>query len=249
MHMERAPAIRLVEEITRALVDSRRAQVVICPPATALDAVGRVLRGTSFLLGAQTMHWEPRGAFTGEISAPMLVDVECRFVIIGHSERRIYFGETDEAVGRKVPAALAHHLTPIVCVGENLEQREAGETDTVLTRQVQAAVARLGREDFPRLVIAYEPVWAIGTGRTATGQEANRVTGLIRRLLGTLGGQAAADEVRILYGGSVKPDNIREFLRQPEIDGALVGGASLEAAAFAAIVRAAEDGLDSRPRL
>ncbi len=249
MHLERAPAVRLVEEIARALTDLRRPQVVICPPATALDAVGRALAGTRFSLGAQTMHWESHGAYTGEISAPMLVDVGCRFVIIGHSERRIYFGETDEAVGRKVPAALAHHLTPIVCVGEHLEQRESGETDAVLTRQVQAAVARVGKEDLPRLVIAYEPVWAIGTGRTATGQEANRVAGLIRRLLGTLGGPASADEVRILYGGSVKPDNIREFLRQPEIDGALVGGASLEAGAFAAIVRAAEDGLDSRPRL
>ena len=249
MHMERAPAVRLVEEIARALADVRRPHVVICPPATALDVVGRALAGTAILLGAQTMHWEPRGAFTGEISAPMLVDVGCRFVIIGHSERRIYFGETDEAVGRKVPAAFAHRLTPIVCVGENLEQREAGKTDEVLTRQVEAAAARLGPADVAGLVIAYEPIWAIGTGRTATGQEANRVAGLIRRLLRARGGPAAADEVRILYGGSVKPDNIREFLRQPEIDGALVGGASLEAAAFAAIVRAADDGLDSGPRL
>jgi triosephosphate isomerase (TIM) len=239
MHMERAPAVRLVEEIARALADVRGPEVVICPPATALEAVGRVLAGTPFFLGAQTMHWEPQGAFTGEISAPMLVDVGCRFVIIGHSERRIYFGETDEAVGRKVPAAFAHHLVPIVAVGENLEQRETGETDAVLNRQVQTAVARLAKEDFPRLVVAYEPVWAIGTGRTATGHEANRIAGLIRRLLGTLGGRTATDELRILYGGSVKPDNIREFLQQPDIDGALVGGASLDAAAFAAIVRAA----------
>lgn len=249
MHMERAPAVRLVEEIARALGDVRRPQVVICPPATSLDAVGRALTGTPLLLGAQTMHWEPRGAFTGEISAPMLVDVGCRFVIIGHSERRIYFGETDEAVGRKVLAAFAHRLTPIVCVGEDLEQREAGGTDEVLTRQVTAAVARLGPADAAGLVIAYEPIWAIGTGRTATGHEANRVAVLIRRLLGARGGPAAAGEVRILYGGSVKPDNIREFLRQPEIDGALVGGASLDAAAFAAIVRAAGNGLDSRPEL
>lgn len=241
MHMERGPAVRLVKEIAPALADVRGCQIVICPPATALDAVGRVLAGTAFLLGAQTMHWEPQGAFTGEISAPMLVDAGCRFVILGHSERRIYFGETDEAVGRKVHTALAHHLTPIACVGEHLEQREAGETDAVITRQVRAAVVRIRGEDFPSLVIAYEPVWAIGTGRTATGQEANRVAGLIRHLIGTLGGGPAADNVRILYGGSVKPENTREFLRQPEIDGALVGGASLDAAAFAAIVRAAAE--------
>jgi triosephosphate isomerase (TIM) len=239
MHMERAPAVRLVQEIARMLAGLRGPEIVICPPATALEAVGRALAGTPFFLGAQTMHWELQGAFTGEISAPMLVDVGCRFVIIGHSERRIYFGETDEAVGRKVPTAFAHHLIPMVAVGENLEQRETGETDAVLNRQVQTAVARIAKEDFPRLVIAYEPVWAIGTGRTATGQEANRVAGMIRRLLGTLGGRTAADEMRILYGGSVKPDNIREFLQQPDIDGALVGGASLDAAAFAAIVRAA----------
>ncbi len=239
MHLTKAPAVRLVEEIARALETPRGVQVVICPPATALDAVGRALAGTPFLLGAQTMHWEPQGAFTGELSAPMLADAGCRAVILGHSERRFYFGETDEGVGKKVQAALAHALTPIACVGERLQQREAGEADAVITRQVRAAAALVERGAFPALVVAYEPVWAIGTGRNATGDEANRVAGLIRRLIGALGGPGAADGVRILYGGSVKPDNIQEFLRQPEIDGALVGGASLDAGAFAAIVRAA----------
>ncbi len=239
MHMTREPGVRLVEEITRALKSPRGVQVVICPPATALDAVGRALSGTPFLLGAQTMHWEFQGAYTGELSAPMLVDAGCRAVILGHSERRFYFGETDEGVGKKVQAALAHHLMPIACVGERLEQREAGETDAVITRQIRAGVAGLGRDAVQTLVIAYEPVWAIGTGRNATGEEANRVASLIRELIGTIGDGLAADRVRILYGGSVKPENIREFLRQSEIDGALVGGASLDAASFVSIVRAA----------
>ncbi len=241
MHLTRGPAVRLVEEILRMRPLPEAVQVVICPPATALDAVGRVLAGTPIVLGAQTMHWEPQGAFTGELSAPMLVDAGCGAVIVGHSERRLYFGETDEGVGKKVQAAFAHGLTPVACVGERLEQREAGEADAIITRQVRAAVGGVAREAFPRLVIAYEPVWAIGTGRTATGEEADRVAGVIRRLIGTAGGPAAADGVRILYGGSVKPDNIREFLRQPEIDGALVGGASLHAGSFVAIVRAAAE--------
>jgi triosephosphate isomerase (TIM) len=191
-------------------------------------------------LGGQTMHWEPKGAYTGEVSAPMLVDVGCRFVIVGHSERRLYFGETDEAVGRKVRTAIEHGLIPIACVGERLEERQAGRTDAVITSQVRAALQEAPGGALHRLVIAYEPVWAIGTGHTATGAEANRVAGLMRRTLAGLGSAAAASAVRILYGGSVKPDNIREFLEQSEIDGALVGGASLDAQAFAAIVRAAE---------
>jgi triosephosphate isomerase (TIM) len=239
MHMTREPAERLAREVVRALAEIRGVEVAICPPATAFDVVGRVLNGTPFWLGAQTMHEEPKGAYTGEISAPMLVDAGCRCVILGHSERRMYFGETDEAVARKVRAAIANGLMPIVCVGERLGEREAGRTDEVVTRQVEAAVGGAGEQTDVPLVVAYEPVWAIGTGRTATGEEANRVAALIRWLVASRCGAAAGNAVRVLYGGSVKPDNSREFLEQPDVDGALVGGASLDAEAFAAIVRAA----------
>ena len=241
MNMTREPAERLAREVVRAVAEMRGVDVVICPPTTALDVVGRVLAGTPLLLGAQTMHEEPQGAYTGEISAPMLLDVGCRCVILGHSERRQYFGETDEALGRKVRAAISHGLLPIICVGERLAEREAGQADLLVTRQVEAAISGIGeRTDVP-LVVAYEPVWAIGTGRTATGDEANRVAALIRRAVGSHRGGAAGEAVRVLYGGSVKPDNIREFLGQPDVDGALVGGASLDAGAFAAIVAATAD--------
>lgn len=239
MHLTRGPAVQLVEELREELDPVVRPLVIVCPPATALEAVGRALEGSSIWLGAQTMHWEAQGAYTGEVSAPMLVDVGCRAVILGHSERRAYFCETDETVGRKVAAAFAHRLLPIVCVGERLDQREAGETDRVVARQVDAAAAATPPGGYPDLVIAYEPVWAIGTGRTPTGEEANRVAGMIRRAIAARAGETAAASVRVLYGGSVKPENIQEFLGQPEIDGALVGGASLDARAFAAIVRSA----------
>jgi triosephosphate isomerase len=238
MHMTREPAARLARAAAQGLAGLEDVQVVVCPPATSLDVVGRALAGTPLLLGAQTMHWELKGAYTGELSAPMLVDIGCRAVILGHSERRQYFCETDEGVGKKVRVALAHGLIPIACVGERLDEREAGDTDAVITRQVRAAVADIQPEDVSALVVAYEPVWAIGTGRNATGGEANRVAGLIRRLLASIHAGAAA-RVRILYGGSVKPDNVREFFGQPEIDGALVGGASLDPDAFTAIARAA----------
>jgi triosephosphate isomerase len=239
MHMTREPAERLAREVARALAEVRGVEVAICPPATALDAVGRALAGTPLLLGGQTMHDEPKGAFTGEISAPMLLDMGCRCVILGHSERRQYFGETDEMVARKVRAALASGLMPIVCVGERLAEREAGRADAVVGAQVEAVLGGVGERPEAPVVVAYEPVWAIGTGRTATGDEANRIAALIRRGVAANCGAALADSVRILYGGSVKPDNIAEFLGQPEVDGALVGGASLDAAQFAVIVRAA----------
>ena len=238
MHMTREPAGRLAGDIVRGLAGLAGVQVVLCPPATALDVVARVLAGTPILLGAQTMHWETQGAYTGELSPPMLVDAGCRAVILGHSERRRYFGETDDGVGKKVRAALAHRLVPIACVGERLEEREAGSTDAVVVRQVRAAVAGSDAEALSSLVVAYEPVWAIGTGRHATGREADRVAALIRRTLAESAGPVAG-RVRILYGGSVTPGNIGEFLEQPEIDGALVGGASLDAQAFIAIARAA----------
>jgi len=239
MHMTIAQALQLVAEVKGALRAVSGVEVVFCPPATALSAVGQALAGTPWLLGGQTMHWEAKGAYTGEISAAMLADAGCRYVILGHSERRELFGETDEAVARKVRAAFEHNLIPIVCVGERLAERQAGGADAVITRQVSAAVSGVATERISRLVVAYEPVWAIGTGHTATGAEANRIAGVIRSTLAGAGDAAAASVVRILYGGSVKPDNIREFVDQPEIDGALVGGASLDAHAFAAIVRAA----------
>ncbi len=236
MHLTRETGARLARDVLAAVGEVAGAEVILCPPATALDAVARVLDGTRIGLGAQTMHWESQGAYTGEISAPMLVDLGCRAVILGHSERRQYFGERDEDVGRKVRAALAHGLTPIVCVGEGLDERRRGGTDTVVSRQVAAAVAMAPPERLAALVVAYEPIWAIGTGLTATGAEAARVAALIRTRIGAV---RDAEGVRVLYGGSVKPANIGEFLEEPGIDGALVGGASLDAEAFAAIVRAA----------
>ncbi len=240
MHMTIPEALRLIAEVKTALAPLSGVEVVICPPATALSAVGQALAGTPWHLGGQTMHWEPKGAYTGEVSAPMLADVGCRYVILGHSERRQYFGETDEAVGRKVRAAFEHELIPIVCIGERLEERQVGQADAVVIRQLSAALSGQAKDRLRRLVIAYEPVWAIGTGHTATGTEANRIAGAIRNALAESEDAGVASVVRILYGGSVKPDNIREFMDQPEIDGALVGGASLEARAFAAIARAAE---------
>ena len=241
MHMTRGPAERLAREMVRALAEIRGVDVAICPPATALDVVGRGLAGTPLMLGAQTMHEDDQGAFTGEISAAMLVDLGCRCVILGHSERRQWYGETDEALGRKVRSAIAHKLLPIICVGERLVEREAGQTDALVTMQVEAAVSGIGEHPHVSLVVAYEPVWAIGTGRTATGEEANRVASLIRWVVASRCGAAAGNAARVLYGGSVKPDNIHDFVGQSDIDGALVGGASLDANAFAGIVRAAAE--------
>lgn len=212
---------------------------VICPPFTALLAAAAVLQGTGIGLGAQNMYWEPKGAFTGEISAPMIAEF-CRYVILGHSERRTYFGETDETVNRKVHAALAYNLTPIVCVGETLAENEAGQTAEVVARQVRLGLQGVDAAIAARLVIAYEPVWAIGTGRAATGPDANRVSAeIIRPELADLFGTQTAQSIRILYGGSVTAANASEFFGQPEIDGALVGGASLKVEEFAAITRLA----------
>ncbi len=230
-------AIALVTELEKLVADVGDVEVVVCPPFTALHAVRELLRGGSILLGAQDMFWEEQGAFTGEVSPVMLRDLGCTYVIIGHSERRAYFGETDETVNKKVKQALVHGLLPIVCVGETLAERDAGRTEEVVVRQTRAAFAGVNRVGAERIVIAYEPVWAIGTGRSATGHEANRVIGIIRHAVSEVFDERIARELRIQYGGSVKPQNIADFLGQPEIDGALVGGASLEAAAFAAIVK------------
>jgi triosephosphate isomerase len=211
--------------------------VVVCPPFTALHEVVERRRGTAVRVAAQNMHFEESGAFTGEVSAPMLVELDVEAVVLGHSERRQFFGETDEALAKKVPAALAADLEPILCVGESEEARDGGQTEEVLERQLQADLADVSDEDVARVVVAYEPIWAIGTGKVATPEQAQEACAFIRDVLRARG--AAADDVRILYGGSVKPGNAAELLALPDVDGALVGGAALVAEDFAAIVEAA----------
>jgi triosephosphate isomerase len=211
--------------------------VVICPSFLALQEVVERRRGTAVKVAAQNMHEEASGAFTGEVSAAMLVELDVEAVVLGHSERRRLFAETDEALARKVPAALAAELEPILCVGETEEARDNGETEAVLERQLQADLANVADTDVPRIVVAYEPVWAIGTGRTASPEQAQEACAFIRDVIRARG--AAADEVRILYGGSVKPANAAELLALPDVDGALVGGAALDPDDFAAIVEAA----------
>lgn len=236
MHATVREARDLAAGLRARLADPGGADIVVCPPFTALADVARVLAGSSIEVGAQDLHWEPRGAFTGEISGPMLWDLGCTYVIVGHSERRRLLGEDDEAVRRKVAAAFANEILPILCVGESLEERETGLTERIVQTQARLGTLDVQAEQAALLVVAYEPVWAIGTGRPATGAEANRVAGLIRGWLRQWFGDAA-EAVRILYGGSVTPESIAEFSTQPEIDGALVGGASLDADAFAAIAR------------
>ncbi|MFD2171926.1 triose-phosphate isomerase [Tumebacillus lipolyticus] len=214
-------------------------EAVICAPFTSLLALHLALKDSPIRLAAQNVHQAEEGAFTGEVSALMLKDVGCSYVIIGHSERRQYFGETDESVNQKVQAALAHGLLPIICVGEDLDQRNQGITKQLVESQVRAALAGVKPDDVSRLVIAYEPIWAIGTGQTATAQDANEVCAHIRQVVGDLCGAEQAKRVRIQYGGSVKPENIEELMAQPDIDGALVGGASLNPGSFASLLRGA----------
>lgn len=221
------------------LAQCTEVDVVLCPPFTALKAVSDIITGTQIRLGAQNMHWEKNGAFTGEISAELLRDIYCHFVILGHSERRTYFGETNEIVNRKAKAALANNLLPIVCVGETLEERDAGRMEKVVSEQVRQSLAELDEASMRKTIIAYEPVWAIGTGRTATPEQAQEVHSLIRGLLSESYNETTARAVRIQYGGSMKPSNAAELLEQPDIDGGLIGGASLDAHAFVEIVRAA----------
>ncbi len=232
-------------ELTRALLPGLSAiagvERVLCPPFTSLAAVAELLRGSDIGLGAQNMHWEEKGAYTGEVSPTMLAGL-CGYVILGHSERRQYFGESDENVKRKAKVALAHGLTPIICVGENLAQNETGQTHAVVSAQVRAAFAGLSAGQAVRAVIAYEPIWAIGTGKAATAAGANAVIGLsVRGALSDLFDGQTADAVRVQYGGSVTPANAAEFFAQPDIDGALVGGASLKPD-FVELVRAAAGG-------
>ncbi|HHX02167.1 MAG TPA: triose-phosphate isomerase [Firmicutes bacterium] len=234
MHKTVSEAIELCESLDRAVQDLE-IDVVVCPPFTALSAVC-ALGMSKVKIGAQNVSIAEGGAYTGEISPLMLVDVCCSYVIIGHSERRQHFGETDAMVNQKVHLALKHGLHPIVCVGESLAQRKAGETETVVVSQTKAAFAGVAREQVPEVVIAYEPIWAIGTGETASAEDANQVIGTIRKTIAQIFDQEVADQIRIQYGGSVKPDNIQELMAQPEIDGALVGGASLDLKGFTAIV-------------
>ena len=229
----------LVSEMLPSLTEIQGVDIVLCPPFTSILPVAAMLEGTSIAVGAQNMHWEASGAYTGEVAAPMLAEF-CKYVIIGHSERRQYFGETDQTVNRKVFSALGHQLTPILCIGETLAENEAGLTAEVVSKQLRAGLDGIEATSAASIVIAYEPVWAIGTGRSATAEGANEVIGsFIRGGLEQLYGTDTAQLTRILYGGSVKASNAAELFTQPDIDGALVGGASLKAAEFIPIVAAA----------
>jgi triosephosphate isomerase len=237
MNLNREEAIALAQAVKEEAADSHRVDVLLCPPAVYLDAVCKIMEDTLIGVGAQDVFWQPEGAYTGEVSAPMVRAMGCSYSIVGHSERRHLFGETDEEVNWKVKAAQQNDLTPILCVGELLEERQAKETAGVVTRQLEASLEDLDEDDVLNLIIAYEPVWAIGTGEVATPDQANEVHGLIRSLLRENYGTSIANGMRIIYGGSVKPDNISGLIAQSEIDGALVGGASLDADSFIEIIR------------
>ncbi|MEJ5240190.1 MAG: triose-phosphate isomerase [Anaerolineales bacterium] len=242
MHNTVEQARHLIFTMSFGLRSVEGVEKVLCPPFPTLLAAAALLQGTGIGLGAQNMHWEEKGAFTGEVSPPMVKEF-CRYVILGHSERRTYFCETDEIVNRKVLAAQKHDLIPILCVGETLQERENGQTEAVVERQVRLALQGVSAEFAPQLVIAYEPVWAIGTGRAAGVDDAAHVIGnVIRPTLAALFGEETAQAVRVLYGGSVNATNAAAFLQHPQIDGALVGGASLKAEEFIAIARAARKG-------
>lgn len=232
-------AVELISGLKRELVDVDGVDIVVCPPYTALSDVGELLIDSNIRLGAQDVYWEEKGAFTGEVSAQMLKDAGCAYVIIGHSERRKYFAETNETVNKKVKAAMTAGLSPIVCVGERLEEREAGKTFDVVKDHVEGSLAGLTKQDMEKVILAYEPVWAIGTGENATPQQAEEVHRYIRRLLVDMFDEETAQNTRIQYGGSVTPDNIKELSQEEDVDGALVGGASLKIDSFSRIVKGA----------
>ncbi|MDS1030631.1 triose-phosphate isomerase [Bacillota bacterium LX-D] len=236
MYKTAAQAKELMAQLVPLIADVN-VEAVVCPPFTALETVKKLIAGTKLALGAQDVYWEDEGAFTGEVSAPMLASIGCTYCIVGHSERRQYFAETNETVNKKINALLQHNLTPIVCVGESLAQREQGITRDVCRQQLEQGLAGLNKEAAAKLVIAYEPVWAIGTGQTATADQAQEVIGYLRTILAEQFGQDTAELIRIQYGGSVKPGNVAELMEKPDIDGALVGGASLKAEDFAAIIQ------------
>jgi len=232
-------AVAFVNEV-KGKAEVEGVESVICAPFTALPALAEAMKGTKLKIGAQNMHWEENGAYTGEISGVMLKDLGVDYVIIGHSERRAYFAETDETVNKKVHAAFKYGITPIICVGEKLEEREEGQTKEVCRVQTEAALQGLTAEQAAQAVIAYEPIWAIGTGKSSTADDANEVIGYIRERVAAVFGSEVAGKIRIQYGGSVKPNNVCEFMQQPEIDGALVGGASLEPASYIQLVEGAK---------
>ena len=254
MHCTQSEAEKLLGELLGQLKVGSGVRVVVCPPFTSLSAVGESVIGTPIALGAQDLFWKDKGAYTGQIAPNMLLELGCKYAIVGHSERRgrfgvpepdftpevlALFGDNDVTVNRKLRAAQSAGLIPIVCVGETLSERQAGNTDAVVAGQTEAALKDVSAEDAARLIFAYEPVWAIGTGEVCAADEADRVCGVVRKTVGKLYGGATAEAVRVQYGGSVKPDNAKDLLSRPNIDGALVGGASLKAADFAAIVAAA----------
>jgi triosephosphate isomerase len=230
-------ALDLIRELKTVISGVKEVEVAVAPPFTALDAVRKELEGSSIRLAAQNLYWEEKGAFTGEISPPMLKEVGCHYVIIGHSERRQFFGESDETVNRRINAALAQGLKVIFCIGEILKEREEGKTFSLIERQMEGGLKGLSGKEMRDMVIAYEPVWAIGTGKTATPEQAEEVHRFIRGKLERFYSKAVSEEIRIQYGGSVTPDNIKGLMVQPDIDGALVGGASLKAESFSKIVR------------
>jgi len=234
-------AVELVNGLKRELSNVETVDIVVCPAFTALSDVNEITMDSNIVLGAQNIFWEANGAFTGEIAPNMLVDAGCKYVIIGHSERRQYFAETNEIVSKRIKAALSVGLKPIVCVGEVLAEREAGKTFDVIKDHVTGSLAGLSNDDMRSIVLAYEPVWAIGTGKTATKEQAQEVHMYIRGLLKELFNDEVAAETRIQYGGSVKPENIKELMSQEDLDGALVGGASLKIDSFSAIVKGASE--------
>jgi len=236
MHKTVAEALSLISDLDKLVTAEGKAEVVVCPPFTALYPARGILGSSAIRLGAQDVFWETQGAYTGEVSPAMLQDAGCKFVIIGHSERRQFFAETDETVNKKLKAAFAQGLIPIMCVGETLAEREAGDTERIVGSQAKNGLDGLSAEQVAGMVIAYEPIWAIGTGRTASAEDANAVCSFIRRSVAAIFGGAVADALRIQYGGSVKPDNIAELMAKSDIDGALVGGASLNAVTFAKLV-------------
>jgi len=239
MNLLAKDAVSIVEKLWSLISDVNNVEVVICPPFIDIPAVSKIIREREMdiLLGAQNMHWEESGAFTGEISPVMLLEFGISHVIIGHSERRQYFGETDQAVNRKVRSAIEHRLVPIMCVGESLKERETGQTEMVVNGQVKRGLFELTPEQVRMMVIAYEPIWAIGTGKAAKPEDASEVSSLIRKIVSEEFGEDTADNLRILYGGSVNSKNAGSFFSSPEIDGALVGGASLNPEDFSSIVR------------
>jgi triosephosphate isomerase len=236
MNKTTAEARDLAAGLAPLVAGAKDREIVLAPAFTALQAVAGAIKGTNMSLAAQNLHWEEKGAYTGEISAEMLLELGCKYVIIGHSERRQYFGETDEGVNRKVKQALKKGLLPIMCVGETLAEREAGRLNEIINRQVTGGLKDVSVDDMKKVVIAYEPVWAIGTGKTATPEQAQEVHALIRQKVKTLYSAEIAEGLRIQYGGSVTPDNVSALMAKPDIDGALVGGASLKPESFAALV-------------